>query len=244
MEHADTLLETIGNRTVSHILVTHTHIDHSPLSAWLSAKTGAQILAYGKHGTGRTGGLDFESVEAGADKDFTPHKLIADGDLIQGDGWTIECIHTPGHTSNHVCFKLIEENNIFVGDHIMKWATTVISPPDGDMRSYLKSLEKLKEHGADLLLPTHGEPIDNPNAFIRGVLIHRRMREGQILDRLKDSPKTIDTMVKGMYKDVDPRLHPAAARSVFAHIIALYDEGRIECDGNLSLTAEYKLAKA
>jgi glyoxylase-like metal-dependent hydrolase (beta-lactamase superfamily II) len=241
MEHGEALLRAIGERDVSHILVTHTHMDHSPLSAWLSSKTGAKIIGYGRHGSGRAGGLEFEDVEAGADKNFFPHKIIADGDIINGNGWTIECVHTPGHTSNHICFKLIEENTIFVGDHLMAWATTVISPPDGDMRAYLKSLEKLKSHNAEVLLPTHGGSIDNPRAFIRGVLIHRRMREGQILERLKERSQTIEEMVKSMYKDVDKRLHGAAARSVFAHIIALHDEGRITCEGDLSLTAQYKL---
>ncbi len=242
LEHGNALLKAIGGRSVSHILVTHTHLDHSPLSAWLSSQTGAPIYAFGKHGSGRSGGLEFEEVEAGADKAFTPDKIISDGTVIKDNDWTLECIHTPGHTSNHICFKLVEENSIFVGDHLMKWATTVISPPDGDMQAYLKSLEKLKAHKADTLYPTHGPVIENGNAFIRGVIIHRKMREGQILAHLKSGPQTIPTMVQSMYKDVDKRLHGAAARSVFAHIISLYDENRIECDGPLSLSAYYNLA--
>ena len=241
MEHGKAILKAIGGRDVSHILVTHTHLDHSPLSCWLSEQTGAPIYAFGRHGTGRSGGLEFEEVEAGADKDFTPDHIIADGDSINGNDWSLECIHTPGHTSNHVCFKLNEENSIFVGDHLMKWATTVISPPDGDMRAYLKSLEKLKSFKADTLYPTHGPAIENGNAFIRGVIIHRKMREGQILEHLKGGSCTIPDIVKSMYKDVDKRLHGAAARSVFAHVIALHDENRIACEGPLSLTASYYL---
>jgi len=243
LEHGGALMRAVGNRTVSHILVTHTHIDHSPLSRWLSDQTGAPIYAYGPHGSGKSGGLDGEDVEAGADKDFEPDHLLKDGDIIEGDGWTIRAIHTPGHTSNHVCFELVEEKTIFVGDHLMAWATTVISPPDGDMKAYLASLEKLKGFDADRLLPTHGHAIDDPKAFIRGVIVHRKMREGQIMRRIERGMDTISVMVPDMYKDVDPRLHPAAARSVFAHIIAMVDDGRLSCDGAPTLNSQYKLAE-
>lgn len=241
--HGEALLQAIGDKTVSHILVTHTHMDHSPLSAWLQKKTGAPIYAFGAHGAGRKAGLDGEDVEAGADKSFEPDRLLKDGDVISGDGWTLAVRHTPGHTANHVCFHLEEENTLFVGDHIMGWATTVISPPDGDMTQYLQSLRKVVELAPDKLVPTHGPWVDNPNRFVRAIITHRRMRENQIVRRLENGPLTIDMMVAEMYKDVDPRLHPAAARSVLAHLIALADSGQVDAGGPPNLGATWTLVQ-
>ncbi len=160
---------------------------------------------------------------------------------MTGEGWTLKAIHTPGHTANHVCFHLAEENTIFVGDHIMAWATTVISPPDGDMRAYLESLRKIGDVKADKLVPTHGPWVEKPGPFIRGIITHRRMREGQILKQIEAGNTTIEVMVAHMYKDVDPRLHGAAARSVLGHIIALVDENRILSDSPVSLSSNYSL---
>lgn len=241
--HGEAILAAVGKKHISHILVTHTHMDHSPLSGWLKEKTGAEIYAFGKHGAGRKGGLEGEDVEAGADKSFEPDHFLADGDTIEGDGWTLQALHTPGHTANHLCFHLKEENTLFVGDHIMGWATTVISPPDGDMTQYLNSLKRVIELAPDKLVPTHGPWVDNPVRFVRAIITHRRMREGQIVRRLEKRPETIDTMVAEMYKDVDPRLHPAAARSVLAHLIALVDEGRVNAGGEADLSATYALVQ-
>lgn len=241
--HGDALLRAIGSKSVSHILVTHTHMDHSPLSSWLKEKTGAPLYAFGAHGAGRKAGLEGEEVEAGADKSFTPDYLLKDGDELSGDGWTLGVLHTPGHTANHVCFHLKEENTLFVGDHIMGWATTVISPPDGDMTQYLESLRRVIDLAPDTLVPTHGPWVENPNRFVRAIITHRRMRESQIVRRLEKGPLTIDMMVADMYKDVDPRLHPAAARSVLAHLIALVDAGRVGANGPLSLEATWSLVQ-
>lgn len=241
--HGEALLRAIDGKTVSHILVTHTHMDHSPLSTWLQEKTGAPTYAFGAHGAGRKAGLDGEDVEAGADKSFEPDHLLKDGDVISGDGWTLAVLHTPGHTANHVCFHLKEENTLFVGDHIMGWATTVISPPDGDMTQYLQSLRKVVELAPDKLVPTHGPWVDNPNRFVRAIITHRRMRENQIVRRLEKGPLTIDMMVADMYKDVDPRLHPAAARSVLAHLIALADSGQVDPGGAPNLGATWTLVQ-
>lgn len=240
-EHGEAILAALGGRAVSHILVTHTHLDHSPLSGWLKEKTGAPIHAFGKHGAGRKGGLEGEAVEAGADKSFEPDALLNDQDVVAGEGWTLTAVHTPGHTANHLCFHLQEENTLFVGDHIMGWATTVISPPDGDMKDYLHSLKKVIALDVDKLAPTHGPWIENPNRFIRGIITHRRMREGQIVRRLEKGVHSVDMMVTEMYKDIDPRLHPAAARSVLAHLIALVDDGRVHCDGQPTLESSYTL---
>ncbi len=242
IEHGEAILKAVGDRPITHIFVTHSHFDHSPLSAWLSEKTEAPIYAFGPHGTGRAGGLQEEEVEAGADKEFMPDHTITDGDTFSGPDWTLKAIHTPGHTANHMCFLLKEEKLMFVGDHVMGWATTVIAPPDGDVRKYIKSLKKITEEDIEKLIPTHGPWVENPKPFIRGIVTHRKMREGQILKCLEDGASTIDILVARMYKDVDKRLHPAAARSVFGHIIALVDEGRISCEGPPRLSSIYSLA--
>ncbi|WP_417450513.1 MBL fold metallo-hydrolase [Kordiimonas sp.] len=239
--HGEAILKATGNRKVTHILVTHTHIDHSPLAAWLSDHTGAPILAFGKHGAGRKGGLAGEDVEAGADWDFNYDELLRDGESVKGDGWTLRAHHTPGHTANHLCFMLEEERALFVGDHVMGWATTVIAPPDGDMRDYLASLKKVINLEPDRLYPTHGPFIDSPKSFVRGIITHRRMREGQILKHLEAGPMNIDMMVERMYKSIDKRLYPAAARSVLGHLIALVDEKRVKCVGKANLYAQYEL---
>lgn len=239
--HGKAILSAADGRTISHILVTHSHIDHSPLSKWLSEKTGAPIYAFGPHGAGRKGGLEGEEVEAGADHDFMPDHKLVDGDTVSGDGWTLRAIYTPGHTANHLCFMLEEEQTLFCGDHIMAWATTVISPPDGDMRAYLKSLKRVIEEKPARLLPTHGPAVESPEPFVRGIITHRRMREGQILKHLEGGPLSIEAMVSRMYKDVNKALHPAAARSVLGHLIALVDEGRVVTEGGPTLDSLYKL---
>lgn len=240
--HGEALLDALGNKRLTHILVTHTHVDHSPLANWLKQQTGATIYGYGAHGDGRRGGLTGEDVEEGADKSFVPDEKLKDGDTLAGDSWSIQAVHTPGHTSNHLCFLLREENILFVGDHIMGWATTVISPPDGDMQDYIKSLRKVAALEPRQLAPTHGPWVENPNRFIRGIITHRKMREGQILKHLNDAPQTITDLVARMYKDVDKRLHPAASRSVLAHLIAMVDDNRVTCSGEPTLEATYKPA--
>jgi len=240
-DHGVAILRAAAGRKIDKILVTHSHIDHSPLAAKLSERTGAPIYGFGPHGTGRTGGLAGEEVEAGADWNYKPDIIVADGEEITGPDWSITAFHTPGHTANHLCFHLKEENTTFVGDHIMGWATTVISPPDGDVRQYIESLRKIANIAPDTLIPTHGPWVKNAVPFIRGIIAHRRMREGQILKHLGLGCHTIESLVSVMYKDVDPRLHPAAARSVLGHLIALVDEGRIISDGPAQLMSHYQL---
>ena len=179
--------------------------------------------------------------EEGADGRFRPDVELTDGDVLSGPGWTLEAITTPGHTSNHVCFGLKEENALFCGDHIMGWSTTVITPPDGDMGDYFASLEKVKARGFDTLWPTHGAPIRAVTPFIDAYIAHRRARETQILDALTAGHTRIKAMVPVLYAAVDPRLHPAAAMSVLAHIQQLVREGRVVCDGAPDLDANYGL---
>lgn len=222
---------------ITHILITHTHMDHSPGAAPLQKLTGAPTYGFGPHGSGST-----ESVEEGGDMDFTPDHVLKDGDIVQGKGWTIEAVHTPGHTSNHLCFALKEDKALFTGDHVMGWSTSIVSPPDGDMAAYMASLEKLLARDDAIYWPTHGPAITDPKPFVRSFIDHRRARDEQILQCLKDGLTRIPDMVPVMYAAVDKSLHPAAARSVLAHMQGLVDTGKvISSEGKATAAASYQL---
>jgi glyoxylase-like metal-dependent hydrolase (beta-lactamase superfamily II) len=233
-EHLDALKRALEGKNVTHILVTHTHNDHSPAGQPLKEWTGAKTYAYGPHGSGKA--EDGVKVEEGGDMAFVPDVRVKDGDVIKGNGFTFECVYTPGHTSNHMCFALREEKALFTGDHIMGWSTTVVTPPDGDMAQYMASVRKLLARDDEILYPTHGAPVSDPKPFLEAYLDHRLDRERQILACIKDGVATIPDMVARMYADVDKRLHPAASRSVLAHLIQLTDEGRVSLnDGRYAL---------
>lgn len=225
-EHVAALLNAIRGETVSHILVTHTHGDHSPASAALQAATGAPTYGFGAHPT-----RPDERPDQGGDHLFKPDVVLGDGDVVTGSGWTVEALHTPGHISNHLCFALAEEQALFSGDHVMGWSTSVISPPDGNMADYFASLRKLLPRAERLYLPTHGPGVPDPVPFVRDFIAHREDRERQIGAVLSTGPATIPEMVKSMYRDVPVHLHPAAARSVLAHLIHMVETGRAACDG-------------
>ncbi|MCZ6454625.1 MAG: MBL fold metallo-hydrolase [Alphaproteobacteria bacterium] len=237
-EHIDAVLDAVRGETVSHILVTHTHLDHSPATVAVKAATGAPSYAFGPHGRGGDGG----QVEEGADFDFVPDHRLADGESVEGDGWTVEGVHTPGHTSNHMCFALKEENALFPGDHVMGWSTTVVSPPDGDMRAYMASLEKLQGRSEGIYYPTHGAPITDPSPYVAALLAHRHEREEQIIACLADGVGRIPDMVARMYADIDPGLHRAAGRSVLAHLIHMVETGRAGCEGKPGPDTAYRPA--
>ena len=232
-EHVDALLNALRGETVSHILVTHTHTDHSPAVRAVQAATGAPSYAYGPHGTTPADGAS----EGGGDYDFMPDHRVGDGDVVTGKGWSVEALHTPGHCSNHLCFALREEDTLLCGDHVMGWSTSIVSPPDGDMADYMASLEKVGKFGAGRYIPTHGAPIEDPAPYVRALLSHRHEREDQIMAELAAGPVTIAEMVPRMYADVDPKLYPAAERSVLAHLIHMAETGRVQVDGDV-----YRLA--
>lgn len=222
--HVTALTAALAGEVVDAILITHTHLDHSPAAAPLKAATGARTFGHGPHGGAREDGAP---VEEGGDMAFRPDVTLAHGDRITGPGWTFEAVHTPGHTSNHLCFALIEEAALFTGDHVMGWSTTVISPPDGDMAAYFASLDHLLTRDDRRYYPTHGAPVDDPKPLVRGLIAHRRAREAQILEVLRSGPATVPAMVAIIYAAIDPRLHPAAARSLQAHLDRLISEGAI-----------------
>ncbi|MEE4350038.1 MAG: MBL fold metallo-hydrolase [Pacificimonas sp.] len=224
--HLDAILSATEGETVSHILITHTHKDHSPLAVRLKAATGAEVVGCAELVLADDG----PRSDAGFDATYAPDRVLDDGDTVSGPDWTIEAVHTPGHTSNHLCFALKEEGALFSGDHIMGWSTTVVSPPDGDMTAYLDSLRKLQDRDETVYYPTHGDPVTEPKKLVRGYLVHRKQRENQILTLLDDGPKSIEAMVKTMYAMVNKALHPAAGRSVLAHLIDLKRRGVVEAE--------------
>ncbi|MEQ9639425.1 MAG: MBL fold metallo-hydrolase [Alphaproteobacteria bacterium] len=239
--HLAALEAAVAGREVSHIVVTHTHRDHSPLAAPLQAKTGAPIWGCGPHGSGRPEAAG-EVVEEGGDESYRPDHQMADGEVLEGAGWSLEAVYTPGHTSNHICFRLVEENALFSGDHVMGWSTTIVSPPDGDMRRYMASLQKLIDRSEARYWPTHAGPIDDPQNFVRQLLEHRHERERQIMGCLKGGTGQIPAMVEVMYKDVPQMLHRAAARSVLSHMINMVEDGRVKvADGELGPDAVFGL---
>ena len=235
--HIEALLRAIRGEQLTHILITHTHLDHSPAAAAVKQMTDATTYSYGPHGSRH----DIESnAEEGVDFDFVPEVLLSDKDVIHGGDWTLEAIHTPGHTSNHLCFVLHEESALFSGDHVMGWSTTVVSPPDGHMGSYIESLEKLMGRNDEIYWPTHGAFIRQPQKYVHSLIKHRQARELQILDCIKSDVRTVSDIVAIIYREVPTVLHYAAGRSVLAHLIHLWEQGLVVCDG---IPSENKLFK-
>ncbi len=236
--HLDALKRALEGKTVSHILITHTHLDHSPLAQPLKEWCGAPTVGFGPHGAGKAG--EGIRIEEGGDMAFQPDITVAHGDLIEGQGWTMDCVYTPGHTSNHMSFGLRQERALFCGDLIMGWSTTVVAPPDGDMAAYFASLQTVLERDDEILWPTHGPPVRDPRPFIEAYIAHRQAREAQIMACLRDGIAHIPAMVERMYAAVDKSLHPAAAMSVYAHLVHMTGDGRAACDGPPRLDSAYR----
>ena len=238
-EHVDALLVALAEETITHLLVTHTHRDHSPACRAVQAATGAPTYGFGRHGSGRyEQGMQ---VEEGGDMAFVPDRQVRHGDIIEGQGWRFECVYTPGHTSNHVCYRLPGEGALFSGDHVMAWSTSIISPPDGDMRRYLNSLKLLLEGDDQVYWPTHGPCVRDPKPFVQAYIEHRTRRIDQILECLGDGLKFISDMVPLMYRELPVAMYPAAAHSVLASLIYLYEEERIGCAQLPGIEAEFFL---
>ena len=219
--HVDAILSATRGEEITAIVCTHTHRDHSPAAALLKAASGAEIVGCAP----LTIDDDGPRADAAFDPTYAPDRVLNEGERLTGPGWTLEAVATPGHTSNHLCYHLIEENALFTGDHVMGWSTTVVSPPDGDMADYMRSLDKLQKRADAVYYPAHGEPVTDPQQFVRGLAGHRKQRERQILKLLGEGVGEIANMVPKMYAGVDPRLHGAAGRSVLAHLIDLRDRG-------------------
>lgn len=227
-DHLQALLDAIGGAPVIAICCTHTHRDHSPAAAPLAGRTGAPVIGCA------AAMLDDDGPRGDApfDQTYRPDRVLKDGEHISGPGWTLTAVATPGHTSNHLCYALEETGALFTGDHVMGWSTSVIAPPDGDMAAYMASLQKLHDREDRIYYPAHGPAVERPRQLVRGMIGHRRQRENQILRLLADGAGRIEEMVPAMYKGVDKALHPAAARSVLAHLIDLETRGRVARDGD------------
>ncbi|GAA5540223.1 MBL fold metallo-hydrolase [Ochrobactrum soli] len=241
--HYQALLAAIAGRPVSHIFVSHTHRDHSPLAERLKNELGAKTVAEGPHRPARPYHAgEVNVLEASADTDFTPDIVLADGETVEGDGWALQGLHTPGHAANHMAFGLKGTDILFSADHVMAWATSIVAPPDGSMSDYMASLEKLLARDDHVYLPGHGGAVTKPAAFVRGLRAHRKMRERAVFQRILQGDRTIGDMVKAIYRDTDPRLHGAAALSVLAHLEDLVGRGEIVTEGDPSLDNIYQPA--
>ena len=222
--HLASLLAAVDGRQVEAILVTHTHRDHSPGARKLKAATGARMMGAAPF-TPRGGGS--AGLDSDHDRDYAPDAILADGERWRGADYTIEAIATPGHCSNHLCFALLEENALFSGDHVMAWSTSVVAPPDGAMRAYMDSLDKLRGRAETVYWPGHGGPVMEPQRYLRALVHHRRQREASILNALKAGPQTIPSLVARVYVGLNPSLARAAGLSTLAHLEDLSERGLI-----------------
>lgn len=239
--HVEALLRAIEDETLTHILVTHTHRDHSPAAAALAQATGAAIVGCAPHRAARpldTGEINL--LEGSGDHTYAPQMQMEEGDAVSGPGWTLEAVATPGHTANHLAFALREENALFSGDHVMAWSTSFVGPPDGSMADYMASLEKVRRRDDSVYWPGHGGALREPTRFVRGLINHRRQRETMILNRLAEGDRDIATIVRNVYPGLAPGLTGAASLNVFAHLEDLVQRGLAGIDGPLSIEAHFR----
>ena len=260
--HRDALASVLKGRTVAGIVITHCHGDHSPLAAWLKSETNAPTYAIGPHRIfdGWTEDDDHDPSEEvddpdvddseeekeGLDTDFAPDISVKDGEtFLRTAEFSLQAVHTPGHTSNHLCVAMPEESTLFSGDHVMGWSTTIVAPPDGDMAAYFDSMHKVIGRHDALLRPTHGGPITDPQPYLRALIAHRVERENQVIDQLRAGTDTIPAIVKELYANVDIRLHRPARRSIWSHMLKLHAEGRVRAadGGEPRLLARYELVR-
>ncbi|MCF6304472.1 MAG: MBL fold metallo-hydrolase [Rhodobacteraceae bacterium] len=243
--HYAALLAAIKGQRVSHIIVTHSHIDHSPLAKRLSRAVDAPILGFGPSHAGRSATMEKLAKQGGLaggegiDADFMPDIFLKDGDRVFGAEWQLKTLHTPGHLSNHLCFDW--EGGLFSGDHVMGWSTTLVSPPDGDLTQFMTSMKKLGNHNADLYFPGHGAPLTNAKKMLEHQISHRLHREEQVLTALFDGHSEISALTVILYADIDQALWPMAARNVLAHIIDLIGRGLVKPVDALQVDGQFQL---
>jgi glyoxylase-like metal-dependent hydrolase (beta-lactamase superfamily II) len=244
--HLDAILAALqpGQR-ISHIIVTHTHLDHSPLARPLAARTGAEVWAFGDATVGRSPvmqGLAEAGLMGGGegvDHEFIPDHTLADGDVLEGESWALEVLHTPGHIGNHLC--LAWGDACLTADHIMGWATSLVSPPDGDLTDFMASCEKLAARQWRVFYPGHGAPVFDPNARLDWLVAHRRAREASILEALNAGPATAEDLARVIYTKTPAALLGAATRNVLAHLVDLTGRGRVAPQGVLQAEAHFAL---
>ncbi|NNC59343.1 MAG: MBL fold metallo-hydrolase [Erythrobacter sp.] len=231
-DHIDAIVNAIGDDKLVAIMCTHTHRDHSPAAAPLAKLTGAPIVGCAP----LVIATDLPRADEAFDTSYAPDRVLEDGEAMTGRGWTLRAVHTPGHTSNHLCFALEETSALFTGDHVMGWSTSVVIPPDGDMGHYMDSLDRLYQREDRVYYSAHGAPITKPRQLVRGMIGHRRQRENQIMRHLGDKPLQLPDFIPLMYKGLDPRLDKAAQMSVLAHLIDLERRGMVGRKGDIWTT--------
>jgi glyoxylase-like metal-dependent hydrolase (beta-lactamase superfamily II) len=231
--HIDALMEAIGEEPVTAIMCTHTHRDHSPASRELAKRTRAPIVGCAAIPIKTDEGSAHQPrADEGFDLDYAPDRVLADGESVSGPGWTLSAVATPGHVSNHLCFALEESGALFTGDHVMGWSTSVIVPPDGSMRDYMNSLDKIYARGDRVYYPAHGPKVDKPHQLVRSMMGHRKQRERQIMTLIGEQSQSVEDLVTHMYKGLDPRLVKAAGLSVTAHLLDLEERGLADKTAN------------
>lgn len=246
LQHLFAILAAVKDKPVTHIFVTHSHLDHSPLSVALAEETGARIVAFGDSDAGQSKIMQRLAKDGladggeGVDRNFRPDVALADGEAIAGDGWAIRAIHTPGHMGNHLCYGW--EDVIFTGDLVMGWASSMVSPPDGDVNDFMQSCRKLQGVDASVFYPGHGAPIEDPQGRIDWLIAHREGRTAQIIAALRDGPASVHELTQQIYTDASSGLLRAAARNVFAHLVALQEQGLVTAHPGLASDAEFHLS--
>ena len=243
--HLTAILKAVGTARVTHILLTHSHLDHSALAPTLADRTGAKMLAFGPSSAGRSAIMNDLAAKGltaggeGVDEAFLPDSNLRDGEKVTEAGWEITAHHTPGHMGNHLCFET--QDVVFTGDLVMGWSTSLVSPPDGDLTDFMTSCRKLQKTNARIFYPGHGAPVENPRERLNWLLEHRKTREAEILNALVDRAQKINTIVRRVYADLDPMLWPAAERNVFAHLIDLHQRNAVQADPSLNLHASFRV---
>lgn len=240
--HIAALLDAVRDETVTHIFVTHTHRDHSPAVPAIKAATGASVYAEGPHRAARPLHIGEQNpLDASGDRDFRPDIALKDGEIVSGEGWSIEAVATPGHTANHMAYAFKEKDVLFAGDHVMAWATSIVAPPDGAMSDYIASLEKLARRSEHVYFPGHGPAIKDADRFVNYFILHRKAREAAILHRLANGDTDIPSIVRAIYIGLDPRLTAAAGLSVLAHLEDLVTRGAVVTHGAPAIDGAYRL---
>lgn len=240
--HLAAILEATRGETITHILLTHTHKDHSSLFTELAEATGAETCAHlpihenrgARHQNGAALKADF------VDFSIQPARPIKEGDVIEGNGWALSAIHTPGHAPDHICYRLEGQPVLFSGDHVMAWNTSVIIPPEGNMAAYLRSLKKLTGGGYERFMPGHGGQVRTPERLVKAYLMHRKWRESSLLDHVRSGIGTIPELLPLMYPNVQPEVMPAASLSILAHLEHLCEQGLIDCKELPALNSNFK----
>ena len=237
--HTNAIIAALKAERITQIVVTHTHKDHSPGARLLAERTGAPVVGCAPFAVkeGAETGLD-----SAHDLDYAPARVLREGDAVEGEGWSLVAIETPGHASNHLCFGLPQERSLFSGDHVMAWSTSIVAPPDGNMTDYMASLDKLREQDHGVFWPGHGGPVNEPQRYMRALAHHRRQREAAIVRRLEAGDQTIPDMVARIYENLDPRLVNAAALSVLAHMEDLVTRGVAVAEGPITVAGRYRRA--